>query len=373
MDSNSLGFRSLEISIAILKKLESIAKYYRDSYVFSFRTSDVKARVKRIGGGYQGSDTEYRDTVLRYWRKYGIKPKRIWYSLLCDGKDAYDPRFVPDSIWFHDIIPFYNNTKINYAYADKGIYNRLLPNVSKPQTVVKRMAGYYYNGDSEQPISRDEAETLLAGEEHLIFKPSFGAKASGIRFYDRDEKEHDRLLRILNSMGSNFVVQRIVKQHPDLARLNPDSLNTIRVLSFRFKGEVHILSAQLRIGAAGSRVDNVSAGGSACSIKSDGFLYEKSVTRQSTWTDETPSGIKLSTIRVPNYEGIMETVKRLHTELPYFDLLGWDFAVGEDGTPIMVEYNTLPGQNQIGSGEPTFGDLTDEVFDEVFLRKTKQR
>ena len=106
------------------------------------------------------------------------------------------------------------------------------------------------------------------------------------------------------------------------------------------------------------------------SVYPDGRLHEQSVTRKSTWTDETANGIKLSTIRVPNYEGVKEAVRQLHSQLPYFNIVGWDFAVGEDGTPIMIEFNTRPAQNQIGGREPTFGDLTEEVLEDVFIKKT---
>lgn len=331
---------------------------------------DIKKRVKASGGGYRGSAKEYRETVLAYWKKYGIKPKRVYYTLLCSGMDAYDPRFIPDPIWVDQIIPYFNWQIMTNAYADKCLYSKLFPDAKKPDTLVKNAGGVYYNGDGDQMITREGAESILAGEEHLIFKPSLGTKGAGILFYDRDDEKSMRVPAILDAMGSNFVVQRIVKQHPDLARLNPSTLNTIRVISFRFKGEVHILSAQLRIGGTGSRVDNVSAGGSACAVKPDGWLHEKSVNRKSVWTDETANGIKLSTIRVPNYEGIVETIKHLHWQLPYFNIVGWDFAVGEDGTPVMVEFNTEPGQNQIGGREPTFGDLTDEVLEDVFIKKT---
>ena len=174
-------------------------------------------------------------------------------------------------------------------------------------------------------------------------------------------------------MKINFVVQRLVKQHPDLERLNPSSLNTLRVLSFHFKGEVRILSAQLRIGGSGARVDNVAAGGFACPVRPDGRLYEKAVNRESVWTDETPNGIKLQTICVPHYEEVTAAIKRLHPQLPYYNIIGWDFAVGEDGTPVMVEYNTMPAQNQIGCRAPTFGDLTDEVLEEVYIKKSLKK
>lgn len=332
--------------------------------------SDVRKRVKRSGGGYRGSAKEYRETVLAYWKKYGMKPKRIYYTLLCNGRDSYDPRFIPDPIWVNRIVPYFNWKIMVNAYADKCLYSRLFPELKKPDTLVKNMGGLYYNGDGDQLITREEAERILGAEEHLIFKPSLGTKGAGILFFDRDDEKSMSVPAIFDAMKSNFVVQRIVKQHPDLARLNPSTLNTLRVISFRFKGEVHILSAQLRIGGAGARVDNVSAGGCACAVKPDGWLHEKSVTRKSTWTDVTANGIKLSTIRVPNYEGVVEAIRKAHCQLPYFNIVGWDFAVGEDGTPIMVEFNTRPGQNQIGGREPTFGDMTDEVLDDVFIEKT---
>lgn len=43
--------------------------------------------------------------------------------------------------------------------------------------------------------------------------------------------------------------------------------------------------------------------------------------------------------------------------------------MGEDGTPIFIEMNFLPDQNQFASG-PTFGDLSDKVFEDVFIKKS---
>jgi hypothetical protein len=369
MGKKSFGERCVRKYGSGLRRLQKWVSFQQDAYRFSFHTSDVKARVKRIGGGYRGSDAEWRK-VEQYWQRFGIKPKRDWYALYCDGSDAYDPRYIPDPIWFRDIVPYFNNTSMSPAYADKAIYNRLLPDVKKPETIVKRTAGHYFNGDGEQPISHEEAVRICEGEEHLIIKPSGGTKGAGILFYDRDEENSLRIPAIFDAMSSGFVVQRIVKQHPDLARLNPESLNTVRVISFHFKGAVHILSAQLRIGGVGSRVDNYSAGGNAVAVKPNGWLYEKSVNHDMEWVEVAPNGIKLKEVKVPNYQRIVDTIKRLHCNLPYFNIIGWDFAVDEDGTPIMIEYNTKPGQNQIGGREPTFGDLTDEVLEDVFIKKT---
>ena len=369
MAKKSFKQKCLTESGKILRYLEKEVKFQRDANSFSFRTGDVKARVDRINGGYRGSAKEYRDIIVSYWKKYGIKPQKVWYDLYCDGMEAYDPRFIPDSVWFHDILPYYNSAIMVSAYSDKAIYSWLLPNVKKPDTVVKRIAGYFYDGDGEKLITREEAERICESEEHLIIKPSNGTKGAGILFYDRDDNNGKTVAELFDAMSSGFVVQRIVNQHADLARLNPGTLNTIRLISFHFNNEVHILSALLRIGGSGSRVDNVSAGGSACAVYPTGWLHEKSVNRQSVWTDKTATGIEYSSVQVPSYNGIKETIKNLHCQLPYFNIVGWDFAVDESGVPVFIEFNTKPGQNQISCG-PTFGDLTETVLEDVFIKKS---
>lgn len=360
-----IGYICLKVIRKICTIILHLVNDYFDKYKYGYRYIDVKNRVNRIGGGYRGSKKEYHDVVLRYWHQYGKKPKKVWYDLYCNGLEKYDPRYVSDTIWFQDIMPHFNNIRMVPAYADKAIYNRILRDVKQPQTVVKRIGGYFYDGDGEHIISRKEAELICLKEEHLIFKPSNGSKGSGIVFYDSSGKNETEVTSIFDKVKGDFVAQRIIKQHYELQKLNPTSLNTVRLLSFHFKNEVFILSSLLRIGGAGSRIDNVSAGGSACAIYPNGWLHEQSVTRQSTWTDKTPNGIKLKTIKVPNYEKIVDAVKIAHRQLPYFNIIGWDFAVDVDGNPVMVEFNTRPGQNQISCG-PTFGYLSEEVFEEVF-------
>ena len=329
----------------------------------------VKERLKLIDGGYNGSRKEFRRRVLSYWKKYGVRPQKRWFDLYCCGMDSYDPRFITDPIWVLKIRPYFNKDSFRDAYADKCMFSRILPEVKKPETIVKNIAGYYYNGDGEQLISFEKAVSVCEQESHLIIKPSGMSKGDGILFYDKGKTDTAFIRDSFLSIGRDFVVQRIVKQHIDLAKLNETSLNSVRVISFHFKDEIMILSAQLRIGGTGSRVDNVSAGGCAVAINPDGSLFEKSVTRKSNWTDTAPNGMKFKDIKVPNYQGIIDTVRMLHKKLPYFNIVGWDFAVGEDGTPIMVEYNVRPGQNQIGCGAPTFGAMTEEVLNEVFCKK----
>lgn len=345
----------------------------KDRSITRKKDKGVKERLQRIGGGYQGSSKEFKEIVLHYWEKYGLKPNKDFFDLYCAGKDSYDPRYITDPIWICNILPYFNDLTMRRAYDDKGMYHRLFTGVKNPDTVIKKMGGYFYNGDGEQLITAKEAKQLCLQEKELIFKPALdSAKGQGIRFYNSESNTEQELDDILAHSGQNFVAQRLVRQHPYLSALNESSLNTIRVITFHFKGEVHMLSALLRIGADGAKVDNTSAGGSAVPIRPDGRLFDKSVNRKSEWVYETAKGVKYSDIQVPNFTDVVDTAKRLHCQLPHLNIIGWDFAVGEDGTPILVEFNVRPEQNQISCG-PSFGDMTDEVLDEVFIKRTLRK
>lgn len=327
----------------------------------------MKKRVKIIGGGYRGSNAEFRE-VKDYWKKYGIRPKKYWYQVYGDAIQKFDPRYISDTIWFGKVLPYYNNLLFLRAYTDKGMLDRFITGVKLPENVVKNLGGTFYTNDN-QVISEEEAIRRCAEEDCLIFKPSIDSGTGRlIQFYEKDKMGEADVKKYFEEYRANFVAQKIVKQHAKLAEIHPESLNTIRVISFRFHGEVHILSAQLRMGAGDARIDNYSAGGIACAIKEDGWLCDEAITKKYTWTDSHPSGRKFNTIQVPSYDKVVELIQKIHPQLPYYNIIGWDFAIDEVGDPVLIEFNVTPGQNEAGSRQPSFGDLTDEVLDDVFLK-----
>ena len=82
----SVKYKILKRSKAYLKKATNIVEDLRCRCKL---TEDAKKRLKSIGGGYHGSNKEYKETVLKYWNRYNVKPERCWFDLLCDGRDIY--------------------------------------------------------------------------------------------------------------------------------------------------------------------------------------------------------------------------------------------------------------------------------------------
>lgn len=342
------------------------ARYFRK--VMTLRR-EAHQRLKALHGGYRGTQKEFDEVVVSYWKKYGVKPKKYWYQMFCDGKGKFDPRYIPDTMWHRNFYRYYNNLIAGRAYADKGAYDILFPHLNKPRMIVKNSGGRFY-GDHQNLITEEEAVRLCCAEKSFIIKFStFSSGGRNIQVFREGEVNEQLVRKLFREFKFNFVIQALVEQHEDLAKLHRESLNTLRVMSFFFKGEVHILSVQLRIGNGDARVDNYSSGGFSCNVNPDGRLSERAESKKQAWAYELPGGMKFPEIVVPSLNKVVEIVKREHARLPQLNIIGWDFAIGKDGEPVFIELNVTPETNQNGSG-PTFGDLTEEVLRDVFIDRS---
>lgn len=343
-------------------KLESL--YRMHSY-----KKAAKLRKKRMNGGYN-CDKEYKELVLPFWERYGIKPGKIWYEILSDRDKIVDPRYIPDDLWHGKIVPYFSNTQFRRFGEDKGMHYKFFDDIKRPKTIVKNMAGIFYNNEMEVIDKEDAIKLILDYKGEFLVKPSIDTgEGRLISFFDENNNHREQVIQAMNSLKSNYIFQESVSQHEILKRLNPSSLNTVRIVTLFFEGQVHILSSILRIGGKGSKVDNIGAGGYAIHIQDNGQLDKRGVNRKAEWVTKGHENIEFSSIVVPSYEEIISIIKNKHPQLPHFKIIGWDFCVDEGGDPVFIEFNCFPGQNQFTCG-PSFGELTEDVLNEVFVKQT---
>ena len=317
-------------------------------------------------------ERDFREKVLPYWRQFHApRPKKFWYKTYGPATEPVDPRYVPYDIYVRHILPYFNTLAFAQALQDKCLHNLFVPDFRRPATVVKNVAGVFYD-DELNLLTRQEAVARCKNAGRILAKPSVSSGGgANIRFYDSDALSEEDIEAIFRRYGRNFIIQEKLAQHEALAALNANSLNTVRVYSFLFQNEVHILSAILRVGGGASEVDNVSQGGYQCTILPDGRLDKYAITKLSgKWenADTCASGIRFADVRVPSYDRIIDAVRKASAKMSHFKLVGWDIGVAADGEPVLIEYNVIPGQSQ-GTCGPTFGDLTGAVLEEVFGRR----
>ncbi len=327
---------------------------------------DGKRKLKPIDGGYPVSHEEY-ERIKTFWKPFGVVPKKYWFCLFSSGEGGFSEKYIPGDMWVSRILPYYNDLMRGRAFADKCLYDRLFSHLNRPRTIVKNSCGRFYDGD-QRIITRDEAIALCLKEKSLIAKyATFSHGGKNIYVLGEGEVTEAAVKEFFDQFKMNFVVQELVEQHEDMARLNPTSLNTIRIISFFFNNETHILSSLVRIGGDGARVDNYSSKGYACRINPNGMLHERAIC-QGIWTSSHPSGFDFKDVRIPSYDKVIQVVKEEAAKLPRLGIIGWDFAISKTGDPVFIELNIFPGQNQMGCG-PSFGDMTEEVLRDVFVTK----
>ncbi|MBQ1947247.1 MAG: hexapeptide transferase [Clostridia bacterium] len=328
---------------------------------------DGKKRAKKIPMK-EGFDRDFRKKVVPYWKKFGVRPKKHWFRIYCEKRESVDPRFIPDDIWFSRVVPHYNHILFSQALQDKCLHQWFVPDVRRPETVVKNISGLFYD-DMLNLIDEEEAIRRCMACERYIVKPSVGSgRGADIHFYNGSSlSEQETKQMFAKYKNKNFIVQKPVRQHKVLSDIYDKSLNTIRVVTFVHKGEAHVLSVIVRMGAGGSEIDNFSKGGYACKVHMDGNLDTYAVDRKANWVTKHPGGAVFAEIKLPRFDHFIEVVKTAAKKVPHFSILGWDFAIDEDGEPVFIEYNVIPDQNQKTWG-PTFGDMTDEILEEVFKK-----
>lgn len=317
-------------------------------------------------------EAEYATTIRAYWRQFKVRtPKKFWFRLLCNEHTPFSAKYIPDDLWRRRIIPHYNDLILARAWQDKCIHNLLFPDVKRPETVVKNMGGTFYD-DGQRLLTRAEAVARCHGRGRILIKPSVGSGGgNGIRFFDSDSLTNDRIEALFAQYGRDFIVQEKLGQHPALAALNPLSLNTIRVITFLHGDTPRILTAFVRVGAGGNEVDNTSQGGYKCTVGPDGRLMEYAITKvngRQEYVTVHPSGARFADVVIPSWDAVADMARSLAARMGHFRLIGWDIAVDPAGTPVLIEFNVIPAPGY-GTGGPLFGELTDQVLEEVFGRR----
>ena len=282
----------------------------------------------------------------------------------------FTKEYVPTNLYHCELVPKANDKSLAKAYCDKNVCDLLFPGENVAHYILKNMHGYYYFEGN--PVSEEEAIENCQNLRDVIFKPSLRSKGKGVQlmsFTDGKNEKGETVEQVIKQYKQDFLIQKRVKQHADMAALNPTSLNTIRVLSYRSGMEVLIIYSVVRIGRMGQVIDNQSAGGISTSISKDGKLGKVAFGGYSTDNIlKTDTGIVLEDYQLPSYEKTIEMVKRMHLKLPYFNIIGWDMAIEEDGSPILIEINTNPGLSQ-SAFKSGMGEYTERIIRELWPRR----
>lgn len=346
-------------------------------------------------------DTQIKNNRINYWTKltserckllpkcrlsesethsistYWGTANTLFHHFYKAATGKFDVKCIPDDIYYTQIDPYFNDWSEGACLDNKIFYRLFFPNIKQPPLIAYRWNGYWYD-NAAQPTSIEAILELISSKGQTCFikvaKCSMGGH--GIEVINGSRMSIAKMSNIVNSMAGDLVIQEKIIQSDITAKLNESSVNTIRVMTFlRKDGSVKLCSSCLRMGMAGSMVDNASSGGITVGINaSTGKLNDTAYSPAGISYDRHPtSDVKFSDIILPNFGKVIENAKLGALNMPQFRLISWDFAIDKNLDPVLIEANLYVGElefHQLNNG-PIFGDETDEILKEISLNPKK--
>ncbi len=226
-----------------------------------------------------------------------------------------------------------NDEKYSYIFDEKNVFDKKFKDFMGREILDLADIGY------------KEFEKFVQGKEDFFAKPYIGESGKGIeKIHIADYDSTESLYKYITNPEKNFgVIEEVIVQHPQAAKIYPYSLNCLRVVTLVNNGEAHILYSVFKMGNNGKFVDNLENGGLACHFDLEkGMITGQGHTSALVNYDKHPStGIKFVGYELPYMNEVKEMVKKAAMVIPEFRYVGWDVCITPNG-PAIVEGNDYP-------------------------------
>ena len=356
------------ILLAIRHRFALIYTYY---YEYYRRKLICMKDWKQVGSCAVPLTPSEKKEILEFWKPYrNVKRHLKWfefYKASCEDLSQLK-YYLPDSIYYPEIDLFFSSPRRCHILDDKNLYDLFYNDVEMPKTIIRKINGELFDHEYHLITFEQALEACRQAETGIgkVARQSCGGY--GIRFLDFTTCTDEEIKKYLQTY-EDFIVQEIIQQHEFFNNIHANSINSIRIMTLFLKGEVIIVSSILRMGSGGARVDNASNGGLFCAINPDGTLMEHGHYTDGRKCYQHPQGTVFKGLKVVGYERCCELAKDLAFRMiASTRLISWDFAVGPDGEPILIEVNLTSGgisTHQLSRG-PLFGERTVEILSLIY-------
>lgn len=321
------------------------------------------------------------DEYIKKWSKILRFPTLSAYRFYAKFTGA-TPDIVSQTA-ANKINEFLNPSRYIGYLSDKNCFDKILPSAPFPRTIIRKIRGDLYNNLYE-PLSwdsftNDELYNMLVSYNRIVVKDTLDSDSGrGINvFCAKDDifvnvKNEKEVLNIdwLKNKSNDFIVQEALTQNDFMSRLNPTSINTIRIAVYRsvVDNEPHILSTVIRMGVKNSVIDNLHGGGRMIRVYDDGQLAKFCMDQYGRkYNSHNDIDFGEETMVLPQYGEIKELVKTLSKDLINARLMQWDVAIDCDNKLRVLEFNLTGFSMWIAqmTGTPAYGEYTDEIIDYV--------
>lgn len=231
----------------------------------------------------------------------------------------------------NSIVRRMNDKAYWHSFDDKAEFNRLFAKWVDRDWI-----------KTDKSLTKEALARFLNDKEAVFLKPIEGSSGQGVtKYLPQDWLDMEAFYQKVLAAGDS-VMEDCVKQHPDMARLNPSSVNTVRIATLLGEKAEGIVYAFLRIGN-GKVVDNVDCGGMAARVDLDtGMLQTVAADKQGHVFDKHPqTGTPIIGFELPYFEEAKALCLEAMRLVPQLRYVAWDVALTPKG-PRLIEGNSFP-------------------------------
>lgn len=195
--------------------------------------------------------------------------------------------------------------------------------------------------------TREEFDAFCDKHSACIVKRRDACGGEGTHRFEITPESREELWRQLTEEDS--IAEELIVQCPEMAKLHPDSVNTIR--PFIVNGK--FCSASVRMGVGGAFVDNGCMGGiyAAVDVETGIILSPAANFAGERFLKHPTTGVTILGYQIPQWDKVHELVREANKLAPDMVLIGYDVAITPDG-PVLVEGNDNPGSQMMQSAIP---------------------
>lgn len=317
---------------------------------------------------------EQIDSVEKlYKNNYGKKIPLTWHKSYTAYTGRFDKYYFPEILYIPEFERYMNyNQSLANVLEDKNLLYVFAKasNVRMPRMYLSCQAGIYKDAENKV-LDFEKACALISNIGVCFAKPSIGTDSGrGCEVYclvnGTDTKSGKTSGMLLKDLGKNFTIQERLVCHESIRKIYDGSVNTFRIMTFRWKNQIIVAPIIMRIGRGGSYLDNAHAGGMFIALSDDGTLHKTAFTEfKEEFVEHPDSKLKFEGYRIPLLPNVVDAVKRMHYSLPAIGVINWDMTLDESGQPVLIEANVNGGSIwlfQMAHGCGVFGERTPEIL-----------
>lgn len=366
-----------------MKAYKSIERALEALILFFWRTFIIIHELKNIWAkrslvcSFRPTE-EQAHQAKEYWKNilgHGIP--LWWHRLYASYTGKWDPRYIPE-ILYSTKLELNSSRRTDRETLDDKTYLYVFAgdDLCTPREYAICCAGVITQHGRLVPASK--IRDALGDVGPCVIKrtrdTSSGRDVSFADFKDgKDALTGLDVVSIVSKMGTDWVCQEVVKQHPSIAAIHSESVNTMRIVTYLTDHGIGACPVVLRVGRGSSRIDNAHAGGMFLYVHEDGTLSEEAYTEyQERYRAHPDTGVIFAGHRIAGVRNAVEACCKRHLAVGGFGFISWDVCIDYQGKPILVEVN-LVSQTvwfpQMASGKAMFGDDTAEVVGRYLRRR----